>query len=51
MIVKTKRGYQVRSEAGKNLSADDLTKEEAQERLKQVERFKHQDKWAKKYKR
>lgn len=48
MIVKTKAGYVVKSEKGKNLSADDLTKEEAEKRLAQVERFKHIDKWAKK---
>ena len=46
MIVKTKEGHQVRSEKGKNLSAPDLTKKEAQERLAQVERFKHLDKWS-----
>ncbi len=40
VIVRTKRGYQVKSEKGKNLSADDLSKQEAKERLAQVERFK-----------
>lgn len=40
MIVKTKGGYQVRSERGKNLSADDLTLQEAKDRLAQVERIK-----------
>jgi hypothetical protein len=48
VIVKTKAGYVVKSEKGKNLSADDLTKDEAEARLAQVEAFKHLDKWAKK---
>ncbi len=48
MIVKTKKGHQVTSEAGKPLSSDDLTKEEAEKRLAQVEYFKARDakKWA-----
>jgi hypothetical protein len=41
MIVKTPEGYQVRSEKGKNLSKPNLTKEEAERRLKQVEYFKN----------
>lgn len=42
MIVKTKKGYKVVSEDGsKNLSADDLTREEAKKRLRQIEYFKH----------
>jgi carbamoylphosphate synthase small subunit len=41
MIVKTKHGYVVKSEEGKNLSKDDLTKEQAQRRLYQIEFFKH----------
>lgn len=41
MIVKTNTGYQVKSERGVNLSLPDLTLEEAEERLKQVEMFKH----------
>ncbi len=46
MIVKTKSGYQVKSEDGsKNLSSADLSKGEAQKRLAQVEYFKR---WAKK---
>lgn len=49
MIVKTKQGHQVRSEAGKNLSKPNLTKGEAEARLAQVERFKHMSKWASKY--
>ena len=40
MIVKTRQGYQVRSESGRNLSKPNLTKEQAQKRLAQVERFK-----------
>lgn len=40
MIRKTKNGYQVLSEKGKPLSKDDLTEDEADARLKQVERFK-----------
>ncbi len=43
MIVKTKTGYQVRSESGRNLSADDLTEDEAHARLAQVEAFKARD--------
>jgi hypothetical protein len=41
MIKKTSQGYQVKSESGKNLSASDLTKKEAEKRLRQVEMFKH----------
>lgn len=41
MITKTSKGYQVKSESGKNLSKPDLSKQEAQKRLKQVEYFKH----------
>lgn len=47
MIVKTKSGYQVKSEhknkkgKRKNLSADNLSKAEARKRLLQVEYFKH----------
>jgi len=41
MIVRTKQGYQVKSESGKNLSKPDLTRREAQKRLRQVEWFKH----------
>ena len=36
MIVKTKQGYQVRSESGRNLSKPNLTKQQAQARLRQV---------------
>lgn len=41
MIKKTKSGYQVKSEGGKNLSKPNLTKKQAEHRLKQVEYFKH----------
>jgi len=44
MIRKTSKGYQVKSEKGKNLSKDNLTKEQAKKRLKQVEYFKHKGK-------
>lgn len=40
MIVKTKSGYQVKSESGKNLSKLNLSKEQAKKRLAQVEYFK-----------
>lgn len=44
MIVPTGHGYKVTSEDGrKNLSRDDLTKQEAQKRLLQVEYFKRRD--------
>ena len=49
VIVKTSQGHQVRSEKGKNLSAPDLSKSEAKDRLAQVERFKNLDKWGAKY--
>lgn len=41
MIVRTKKGFKVTSEDGtKNLSADNLTLEEAHKRLAEVEYFK-----------
>lgn len=40
MIVKTSKGYKVISESGKNLSGSNLTKAEAEKRLRQVEYFK-----------
>ena len=40
MIVKTSQGYQVRSEKGKPLSKPNLTKQEAEKRLAQVEYYK-----------
>ena len=40
MITKTKTGYQVKSEKGKPLSKPNLTKTQAQNRLKQVEYYK-----------
>lgn len=44
MIVKTSKGYQVKSEKGKNLSKPNLTKPEAQKRLKQIEFLKKKGK-------
>ena len=41
MIVKTKSGYLVKSEKGKPLSKPNLTKDQAEKRLKQVEYFKN----------
>ena len=41
MIVKSRGGYQVKSEGGKNLSKPGLSKEAAKKRLRQVEYFKH----------
>ena len=44
MIQKTKQGYQVKSEKGKNLSKPNLTKEQAEKRLRQVEYYKRKGK-------
>lgn len=44
MIKKTKQGYQVVSEKGKPLSKPNLTKKQAEKRLRQVEYFKHKSK-------
>lgn len=44
MIVKTNKGYVVKSESGKNLSKPYHKREDAQKRLKQIEYFKHQGK-------
>ena len=44
MIKKTTTGYRVTSEKGKALSKPDLTKKQAETRLKQVEMFKHMKK-------
>ena len=44
MIVKTSQGHQVKSESGRNLSKPNLSKKQAQKRLKQVEYFKHKKK-------
>ena len=44
MIIKTAKGYMVRSEKGKNLGGPYKTKEEAKKRLRQVEYFKHMKK-------
>ncbi len=48
MIRKTKKGYQVVSEEGKPLSKDNLTKPQAEKRLKEVEAFEHMHKKGKK---
>lgn len=44
MIKKTKSGYKVTSEGGKNLSKSNLSKKQAEQRLAQVELFKHHPK-------
>ena len=41
MIVKTKKGYVVKSESGRNLSKPLPTKQQAQERLRQVHYYKN----------
>lgn len=41
MIKKTKKGYKVTSEKGKNLSKDDLSYANAEKRLREIEYFKH----------
>ena len=40
MIVKTSKGYVVKSESGRNLSKPLPSKKQAQARLRQVEHFK-----------
>lgn len=44
MIVKSGKGYQVKSESGKNLSKPGLSKGAAKKRLAQVEHFKRKSK-------
>jgi hypothetical protein len=44
MIIKTAKGYTVKSEKGRNLGGPYKTKEEAKNRLRQVEYFKHKKK-------
>ena len=41
MIIKTPKGHQVVSKEGKPLSRPNLSKEQAEKRLQQVEYFKH----------
>lgn len=41
MIVKTQKGYVVKSEKGKTLSKAYPTKEQAQQRLQQIHYFKN----------
>lgn len=40
MIVKTSKGYVVKSESGKTLSKPYASKQQAQKRLNQIEYFK-----------
>ena len=47
MIRKTEKGWMVVSESGKPLSKRDLTRIEAEERLKEVETIKRVKGWAK----
>lgn len=44
MIVKTPKGYVVKSEDGKTLGGPYKTRQEAEKRLQQVEYFKHKKK-------
>ena len=44
MIKKEKRGYEVKSEKGKNLGGPYKTKSQAEKRLREVEYFKHRGK-------
>ena len=44
MIVKTNKGYVVKSEQGKNLGGPYKTRDEAERRLAQVEYFKRKEK-------
>ncbi len=44
MIVKTPKGFEVKSEKGKPLSKKTLSKKQAVKRLQQVEYFKHKGK-------
>lgn len=44
MIVKTSKGYMVKSESGKNLGGPYKTLAEAKKRLQVVEFFKHKGK-------
>lgn len=48
MIVRSSKGYQVKSESGKNLSKKGLSKKAAKKRLAQVEYFKHRDSYGRK---
>ncbi len=44
MIVKTSKGYVVKSESGKNLSSPYKTKQQAQQRLNQIHYFQSKKK-------
>lgn len=41
MVVRTNKGYVVKSESGKRLSKPYPTKQQAQKRLQQIEYFKN----------
>ena len=41
VIKKTSYGYQVKGEKGRNFSRDNLSREQAERRLREVEMFKH----------
>lgn len=41
MITKTKQGYVVKSESGRNLSKPYATKQQAEKRLREIEYFKN----------
>lgn len=41
MIIKTKKGYMVKSKDGKNIGGPYKTKAEAERRLHEIEYFKH----------
>ena len=45
MIVKTSKGYVVKSEKGKTLSKPYSTKQQAQKRLNQIDYFANKKKW------
>ena len=44
MIVKSGKGFKVKSESGKNMSKGGLSKKAAVKRLQQIEYFKHKGK-------
>ena len=45
MIIKNTKGYYVKSEKGRNLGGPYKTRVEAERRLRQVEFFKHMNKF------
>lgn len=44
MIIKSGKGFQVKSKSGKNLSKKGMSKKAAEKRLMQVEVFEHMSK-------